>query len=69
MFYSKTGWDIGPRQNELADCLINHARYNQSLLDKYIKPEAQYITLVRDAELRTSSVVRFFPKQFEKMVS
>ncbi|XP_067950568.1 galactose-3-O-sulfotransferase 2-like [Watersipora subatra] len=57
--YSKS-WRIGPRKEEQADALINHAVYNKSFIQTYMKPDYKHIALVREPISWFKSAVRFF---------
>ncbi|XP_067943612.1 galactose-3-O-sulfotransferase 3-like isoform X2 [Watersipora subatra] len=56
------GWTIGPRKEEKADTLVNHALYNKSFLQKFMKPGYKHIALVREPISWFKSAVRFFTK-------
>ncbi|XP_067951422.1 galactose-3-O-sulfotransferase 2-like [Watersipora subatra] len=58
----KKSWTIGPRKEEKADALVNHALYNKSVLQKFMKPGYKHIALVREPISWFKSAVRFFTK-------
>ncbi|XP_067951121.1 galactose-3-O-sulfotransferase 2-like [Watersipora subatra] len=58
----KESWTIGPGKAEKADALVNHALYNKSFLQKFMKPGYKHIALVREPISWFKSAVRFFTK-------
>ncbi|XP_067951122.1 galactose-3-O-sulfotransferase 3-like [Watersipora subatra] len=56
----KNSWTIGPRKEEKADALVNHALYNKSFLQKLMKPGYKHIALVREPISWFKSAVRFY---------
>jgi len=58
--FNYLGWKIGPRTKEKADVLIDHAIYNASFMNQYMKPDVKYITAVRDPLSWFKSAVQFF---------
>ncbi|XP_067951120.1 galactose-3-O-sulfotransferase 3-like isoform X2 [Watersipora subatra] len=59
---NKKSWTIGPRKKEKADALVNHAIYNKSFLQKFMKPGYEHIALVREPISWFKSAVRCFTK-------
>ncbi|XP_067948788.1 galactose-3-O-sulfotransferase 3-like [Watersipora subatra] len=57
---NKKSWTIGPRKEEKADALVNHALYNKSFLQRFMKPGYKHIALVREPISWFKSAVRFF---------
>ena len=52
-------WAIGPYKRK-ADVLINHAIYNQSMLEKHMMPGYKYIAMARDPISWFKSAVIYF---------
>ena len=55
-----TGWEIGPEKVDVADTLICHARYNESIFDKHLPSDVKWVVPVRDAVSWMKSCVLYF---------
>ena len=64
-----TGWEIGPEQVDIADTLICHARYNQSIFNKHLPSDVKWVVPVRDAVSWIKSAVVFYRHKVRTAVS
>ena len=64
-----TGWEIGPEQVDIADTLICHARYNQSIFNKHLPADVKWVVPVRDAVSWMKSAVTYWGHRINYTVS
>lgn len=55
-----SGWDIGPRREELADVWIDHGAFNDTLVRNYMHPDTLLIACVREPVSWFKSATKYF---------
>ncbi|XP_067950203.1 galactose-3-O-sulfotransferase 2-like [Watersipora subatra] len=59
-------WDIGPGRVTRADVLINHARYNKSMIDQYVRKGYKYVVIAREPVSWFKSAAKYYDFLFGK---
>lgn len=63
VFLFNTGWLIGPNKTDKAETIICHARYNESIYDKYFVHDYRYLVPVRHPVSWFQSALFYFANE------